>query len=97
MPEDVRLALISKRLGMMAQAGQYNVPRMLARGDGAAAWLSIGEFVQAAASLVFLLNIRSPWDTCRITSGGSPRFGGCRPAWRRGSPMCAGSWRRCCD
>lgn len=41
---------------MMAQAGQYNVPRMLARGDGAAAWLSIGEFVQAAASLVFLLN-----------------------------------------
>lgn len=56
MPEDVRLALISKRLGMMAQAGQYNVPRMLARGDGAAAWLSIGEFVQAAASLVFLLN-----------------------------------------
>ena len=56
MPEDVRLALISKRLGMMAQAGQYNVPRMLARGDGAGAWLSIGEFVQAAASLVFLLN-----------------------------------------
>ena len=56
MPEDVRLALISKRLGMMAQAGQYNVPRMLTRGDGAAAWLSIGEFVQAAASLVFLLN-----------------------------------------
>lgn len=56
MPDDVRLALISRRLGMMAQSGQYNVPRMLRRGDGAAAWLSIGEFVDATASLVFLLN-----------------------------------------
>ncbi len=40
----------------MAQAGQYNVPRMLARKDGAAAWLSINEFVRATASIVFLLN-----------------------------------------
>ncbi|WP_404801581.1 DUF4037 domain-containing protein [Bifidobacterium platyrrhinorum] len=56
MPEDVRLALISRRLGMIAQAGQYNLPRSLERGDGAAAWLSIGEFVEAAASLVFLIN-----------------------------------------
>ncbi|MCH4209582.1 MAG: DUF4037 domain-containing protein [Bifidobacterium sp.] len=56
MPEDVRLALISRRLGMIAQAGQYNLPRMLARGDGAAAWLSIGEFVDACCSLVYLIN-----------------------------------------
>ncbi|KAE8126997.1 MULTISPECIES: DUF4037 domain-containing protein [Bifidobacterium] len=56
MPEDVRLALISRRLGMIAQAGQYNLPRMLARGDGAAAWLSINEFVNACCSLVFLIN-----------------------------------------
>ncbi|KAB5607192.1 DUF4037 domain-containing protein [Bifidobacterium jacchi] len=56
MPDDVRLSLISRRLGMMAQSGQYNVPRMLERGDGAAAWLAIGEFVDAAASLVFLIN-----------------------------------------
>ena len=56
MPEDVRLALISKRLGMIAQAGQYNLPRSLKRGDGAAAWLAVGEFVDAAASLVFLVN-----------------------------------------
>lgn len=56
MPDDVRISLISRRLGMMAQAGQYNVPRMLARKDGAAAWLSINEFVRAAASIVFLLN-----------------------------------------
>ncbi len=56
MPEDVRLALIGRRLGMMAQAGQYNVPRMWDRGDGEAAWLAVGEFVSAAASVVFLLN-----------------------------------------
>lgn len=57
MPDDVRLALISKRLGMIAQAGQYNLPRSLKRGDGAAAWLSIHKFVQATASLVFLVNV----------------------------------------
>lgn len=56
MPDDVRISLISRRLGMIAQAGQYNVPRMLARTDGAAAWLSINEFVRATASIVFLLN-----------------------------------------
>ncbi|PWG66570.1 DUF4037 domain-containing protein [Bifidobacterium callitrichidarum] len=57
MPDDVRLALISKRLGMIAQAGQYNLPRSLKRGDAAAAWLSIREFVNATASLVFLINV----------------------------------------
>lgn len=56
MPDDVRLARLGQRLGMMAQAGQYNVPRMLSRGDGPAAWLAVGEFVRASASAVFLLN-----------------------------------------
>ena len=56
MPDDVRISLISRRLGMISQAGQYNLPRMLARKDSAAAWLSINEFVHATASLVFLLN-----------------------------------------
>lgn len=56
MPDDVRLALVSKRLGMIAQAGQYNLPRMLQRGDGAAAWLCISEFADAVSSLVFLIN-----------------------------------------
>lgn len=56
MPDDVRLALISKRLGMIAQAGQYNLPRMLQRGDGAAAWLCISEFADSVSSLVFLIN-----------------------------------------
>lgn len=56
MPDDVRLSLISRRLGMIAQAGQYNLPRMLGRGDGAAAWLSIREFTTNVCSFVFLLN-----------------------------------------
>ena len=56
MPEDVRLSLVSRRLGMAAQAGQSNLPRCLERGDAAAAWLCVGEFVDACASLVFLLN-----------------------------------------
>ena len=56
MPDDVRFCLISRRLGMIAQAGQYNLPRSLQRGDGAAAMLSINEFVKASASLIFLIN-----------------------------------------
>lgn len=56
MPDDVRLSLISRRLGMISQAGQYNLPRMLRRGDGSAAWLSISEFADAVSSLVFLIN-----------------------------------------
>ncbi|MBI0146065.1 DUF4037 domain-containing protein [Bifidobacterium sp. M0399] len=56
MPDDVRFCLISRRLGMIAQAGQYNLPRSLQRGDGAAAMLSINEFVKACASLIFLIN-----------------------------------------
>lgn len=56
MPEDVRLSLISRRLGMIAQAGQYNLPRMLKRGDGLAAMACIQELTQAVVSLVFLVN-----------------------------------------
>ncbi|WEV68966.1 DUF4037 domain-containing protein [Bifidobacterium sp. ESL0775] len=56
MPDDVRLSLISRRLGMIAQAGQYNLPRMLKRGDGAAVWLSIREFTTNVCSFIFLIN-----------------------------------------
>lgn len=56
MPDDVRISLISRRLGMISQAGQYNFSRMIARKDASAAWLSINEFVRATASIVFLLN-----------------------------------------
>ncbi|MEJ5920952.1 DUF4037 domain-containing protein [Bifidobacterium thermophilum] len=56
MPDDVRLSLISRRLGMISQTGQYNLPRMLRRGDGSAAWLSVSGFADAVSSLVFLIN-----------------------------------------
>lgn len=56
MPDDVRFSLISRRLGMISQAGQYNFARMIARDDSAASWLAINEFVRETASIVFLLN-----------------------------------------
>lgn len=56
MPDDVRLALISQRAGMISQSGQYNFPRMSARGDTAAAILCISQFAEAVSSLVFLIN-----------------------------------------
>ncbi|MFT8356636.1 MAG: DUF4037 domain-containing protein [Bifidobacterium aquikefiri] len=56
MPDDVRLSLISRRLGMMAQTGQYNVERMARRNDWPAVWLSVCEFVKACSSCIFLVN-----------------------------------------
>ncbi|KFI59668.1 DUF4037 domain-containing protein [Bifidobacterium gallicum] len=56
MPDDVRLSLVSRRLGMAGQAGQANLTRIWAREDAAAAMLCITEFVNAVCSLVFLLN-----------------------------------------
>ena len=93
MPDDVRLALISKRLGMIAQAGQYNLPRSLKRGDGAAAWLSIHEFVQATASLVFLVNVPMVVAICRITSGSSQHCASCLARCSRCCRTWANSWK----
>ena len=56
MPDDVRVALLSRRIGMISQAGQYNFPRMIECGDGAGAWLSLNEFVRATALFVYLVN-----------------------------------------
>ena len=56
MPDDIRFCLISRRLGMISQAGQYNFPRMLARKDRSAATLCLAEFADAVSSLVFLIN-----------------------------------------
>lgn len=57
-PEDVRLKKIAGRAMQMAQAGQYNLPRSLARNDAVAAMLALARFAEAAISLVFLLNRR---------------------------------------
>ncbi len=56
MPEDVRLKKISEELFNMAQTGQYNYPRMLKRGDTAAAALSLARFTESACNLVHHLN-----------------------------------------
>lgn len=57
-PEDVRLKKIAHRAAVMAQAGQYNYPRCIARGDAVAAQLAKAEFVKAAMSMTYLLNRR---------------------------------------
>lgn len=55
-PEDVRLKKIAARCMIMAQAGQYNLPRCLQRGNAVAAMLAAARFSEAALSMVFLLN-----------------------------------------
>ena len=57
-PEDVRLKKLAARAATMAQSGQYNFPRMLRRGDVFAARLALGEFLNAALSMLYLLNFR---------------------------------------
>lgn len=57
-PEDVRLKKIAARCVGMAQSGQYNLPRVLRRGDAVTAMLCAARFVEQALSMVFLLNKR---------------------------------------
>ncbi len=57
-PPDVRRKKLAARLFTMGQAGQYNLPRCLRRGDEAAALLAAAEFLQAALQALFLLNGR---------------------------------------
>lgn len=55
-PEDVRLKKIAARCAQMAQAGQYNYPRCVKRGDAVAAQLALDEFLRGGMSMVYLLN-----------------------------------------
>lgn len=57
-PRDVALKKIAAHLALMAQAGQYNFPRMLSRGDEAAASLALYEFINHGLHVLFLLNDR---------------------------------------
>lgn len=57
-PEDIRLKKLAARCMACAQAGQYNLPRMLRRLDPVSADLCRARFAEAAISLVFLLNRR---------------------------------------
>ncbi len=55
-PEDVRRKKLAGHLLLMGQAGQYNYPRCVARGDTAAAQLAVFEFVRSALHVIYLLN-----------------------------------------
>lgn len=56
MPEDVRLKKLAGNILLMAQSGQYNYSRCIKRNETAAAQLAVGEFVNSALRVVFLLN-----------------------------------------
>lgn len=58
MPQDVRLKKLAGNLLLMGQAGQYNYPRCIARGESAAAQLAAVEFAKAAMNVAFLINRR---------------------------------------
>lgn len=55
-PEDIRLRKIAYELNQLAQSGQYNLPRMLQRGDNIAASLALHQFVYHYMLIVHLLN-----------------------------------------
>ena len=57
-PDDVLRKKLAARCMSMAQAGQYNLPRSLQRGELGAAMLAASHFAEAALSMAFLLNRR---------------------------------------
>lgn len=56
MPKDIRLKRLAGHLLLMSQSGQYNYPRMVKRGELAAAGLCVDEFVRNALAAIYLLN-----------------------------------------
>lgn len=56
LPEDVRRKKLAGHLLVMAQAGQYNYNRCIARGETAAAQMAVFEFTQSALHSIYLLN-----------------------------------------
>lgn len=77
-PDGVFRKKIAARCMIMAQAGQYNLPRCLQRGDLGSVFLAAGRFAEAALSMAFLLNRRYmpfyKW-ACRAATL-LPRLGG---------------------
>ncbi len=57
-PEDIRRKKLAAHTVLAAQAGQYNYPRCLLRGETGAAQLAVFEFVRRAISVIYLLNRR---------------------------------------
>ncbi len=57
-PEDVWNKLLARALVFAAQSGQYNLPRLLKRGETGGAALALSEYVKAVCEVLFLLNRR---------------------------------------
>ncbi len=57
-PEDIRRKKLAGHTVLMAQSGQYNFPRLMARGEQGAAQLAVFEFVKHTISAIYLLNNR---------------------------------------
>lgn len=57
-PEDILRKKIAARAAILSQAGQYNLLRVIRRGDQTAALLSAARFSEAALSMIHLLNRR---------------------------------------
>ena len=57
-PEDIRKKKLAARCMTAAQAGQYNYPRVVGRGEFVAAHLAAAEFIRAVSSMTYLLNRR---------------------------------------
>lgn len=55
-PAQVKLRKLAQNIALMAQAGQYNYSRCLAREDTVAAAMALYTFMDAAMSAVYLLN-----------------------------------------
>ena len=58
MPRDVMLKRLAGSLITAGQAGQYNYPRCLRRGEEGAARLALSRFCEAAMRCIFILNRR---------------------------------------
>jgi Domain of unknown function (DUF4037) len=57
-PEDVRLKKLAARCATAGQTGQYNYKRSVDRGELVAAHCALSAFMEATASIVYLLNKR---------------------------------------
>ncbi len=57
-PEDIQKKKLAAHTVFMAQAGQYNYPRCLSRGETGGAQLAVFEFVKHTISAIYLLNDR---------------------------------------
>jgi hypothetical protein len=57
-PEDIRRKKLAARCYTAGQTGQYNYARCVARGELVAAHCALSSFVEAAISIVYLLNRR---------------------------------------